>query len=193
MYAAEVRAGDYVAVAGIGGVGINAVQGARLAGAEIIAAIDPSEFKRQKAKEFGATHTYASIQEAQAGIADATWNRRYDKVVMTVGIASGELLAEGVALAGKRGRVVVTNTTPVSVTSVPISPLLITFFETQVQGTVYGSCNARSDIPRLLERYSRGQLEIAAQITRTNRLEQINEGYQDMRDGKNIRGVLIYP
>ncbi len=64
VYAAGVQAGDTVAVVGVGGIGANAVQGARLAGARVIAAIDPVEFKREKAMEFGATHTHASIEEA---------------------------------------------------------------------------------------------------------------------------------
>ena len=58
VYAAEVKPGDYVAVVGIGGIGANAVQGAKMAGARAVAAIDPVEFKREKAMAFGATHTY---------------------------------------------------------------------------------------------------------------------------------------
>ena len=61
---ADVAAGDTVVVVGIGGIGINAVQGARMAGARRVVAVDPLEFKREKAMEFGATHTYASMEEA---------------------------------------------------------------------------------------------------------------------------------
>ena len=64
VYAARCEPGDTVAVVGVGGIGANAIQGARLAGARVIAAIDPVEFKREKAMEFGATHTHASIDEA---------------------------------------------------------------------------------------------------------------------------------
>ena len=64
VYAADVQPGDNVAVIGVGGIGAAAIQGARLAGAERIFAIDPVELKRELAPKFGATHTYASIEEA---------------------------------------------------------------------------------------------------------------------------------
>ena len=68
VYAAEVKPGDTVAVVGVGGIGANAIQGAKLAGAKRVIAIDPVEFKREKAMEFGATHTFASLEEALPGI-----------------------------------------------------------------------------------------------------------------------------
>ena len=92
-----------------------------MAGADVIAAIDPVEFKRQTAKQFGATHTYPSIDEALADRPNATWNRGYNKVVMAVGVCTGGLVAQGFELAGKRGRVVVTNTVPVSENSLRLS------------------------------------------------------------------------
>ena len=71
VYAAEVTPGDVVAVVGIGGIGANAIQGARLAGAKQIWAIDPLENKREKAMEFGATHTAASLEDALPAITEA--------------------------------------------------------------------------------------------------------------------------
>ena len=68
VYSAQVQPGDMVAVVGAGGIGSNAIQGAKLAGARVIAAIDPVEFKREKAMEFGATHTYASIDDAMGDL-----------------------------------------------------------------------------------------------------------------------------
>ncbi len=112
VYAAEVSPGDIVAVVGCGGIGSNAIQGARLAGAKQIWAIDPVEFKREKAMEFGATHTAPSMEEAVEPISEASWGRMADKVLMTMGVGSGELMAQALALASKRGRVVVTNIHP---------------------------------------------------------------------------------
>ena len=110
VYAAEVKPGDYVAVVGCGGIGSNAVQGAKMAGARVIAAIDPVEFKREKAMEFGATHTFASIEEAHGAISPtSTWERGYDKVIMTMGTGDGEALGEAFHLGGKRAKIVVTN------------------------------------------------------------------------------------
>ena len=98
VYAAEVRAGETVVVVGVGGVGSNAVQGAALAGAERIVAVDPVEFKREMAQVFGATHTAASIDEAKQLVAEITWGRMADKVIMTMGLGKGELIGEALAM-----------------------------------------------------------------------------------------------
>jgi S-(hydroxymethyl)glutathione dehydrogenase/alcohol dehydrogenase len=192
VYAAEVGPGDVVAVVGIGGIGINAVQGARLAGAKQIWAIDPVEFKRSKAMEFGATHTAASLEEARPAIGEASWGRMADKVVMSMGVGSGELLAAALAITAKRGRVVITNIHPALETSANISLLDLTLLEKQVVGSLFGSGNPRSDIPKILELYHRGQIDLDGLVTKTYPLEGVNDGYADMRDGKNLRGVLIY-
>jgi S-(hydroxymethyl)glutathione dehydrogenase/alcohol dehydrogenase len=129
VYAAEVGPGDVVAVVGVGGIGINAVQGARLAGAKQIWAIDPVEFKRSKAMEFGATHTAASLEEALPAITEASWGRMANKVIMSMGVGSGELLAAALAITAKRGRVVITNIHPALETSANISLLDLTLME----------------------------------------------------------------
>jgi NDMA-dependent alcohol dehydrogenase len=192
VYAAEVTPGDVVAVVGVGGIGANAIQGARLAGAAQIWAIDPVEFKREKAMEFGATHTAASLEEALPAITEASWGRMANKVVMTMGVGSGDLLAGALALASKRGRVVVTNIHPALEVSAAVSLLDVTLMEKQVVGSLFGSANPRADIPKLLELYSKGHLDLDGLVTKTYPLEGVNDGYQDMRDGKNIRGVLVY-
>ena len=192
VYAAEVKPGDTVAVVGVGGIGANAVQGAKLAGARVIAAIDPVEFKREKAMEFGATHTHASVGEAIAALETTTWNRGFDKVIMTCGVGNGDVLGEAFWLGGKRSKIVVTNIHPTSETSIAIPAIFLTVFEKQLIGSLFGSANPRLDIPRLLELYTQGQLDLDGLVTRTYSLDQINEGYADMNAGKNIRGVLVY-
>jgi Zn-dependent alcohol dehydrogenase len=89
VYAAEVRPGDDVVVIGIGGIGASAIQGARLAGAERIFAIDPVPFKREMATKFGATHTAASVEEATALVNEVTWGKNADKVICTMGVGDG--------------------------------------------------------------------------------------------------------
>ena len=192
VYAAEVAAGDTVAIVGVGGIGANAIQGAKLAGAKRIIAIDPIEFKREKAMEFGATHTYASMAEALPAVTELTWGQLCNKVIMTMGVGSGAVLAEALALAAKRGRVVVTNIHPALELSASVSLLDLTLMEKQVVGSLFGSGNPRADIPKLLGLYREGQLDLDGLVTRTYTLDDINDGYQDMRDGKNIRGVLVY-
>ena len=86
VYAAEIRPGDNVAVIGIGGIGAAAVQGARMAGARNIFAIDPVEYKREQAMKFGATHTIPSIGEAFETIQQITWGRMCDKIICAMGV-----------------------------------------------------------------------------------------------------------
>jgi S-(hydroxymethyl)glutathione dehydrogenase/alcohol dehydrogenase len=192
VYAAEVRPGDNVAVIGIGGIGAAAVQGAKLAGARNIFAIDPVEFKREQAEKFGATHTVASIGEAFELIQKVTWGRMCDKIICCMGVGEGEQIAPIMTLCAKRGRVVVTNIHSVAESQISISLVDLTLMEKQLVGSIFGSANPQSDIPRLLHLYRDGQLDLAGMVTREYPLEDINQGYADMRDGKNIRGVLRY-
>jgi NDMA-dependent alcohol dehydrogenase len=192
VYAAEVGPGDFVAVVGAGGIGANAIQGAKLAGARVIAAIDPVEFKRETAMQLGATHTYASIADAMAGLGDSTWGRGFDKVIMTMGVGNGDALGEAFWLGGKRSKIVVTNIHPTVEMSMAVPGAMLTLFEKQLIGSLFGSANIRKDIPALLELYTQGQLDLDTLVTNTYTLDDINQGFEDMRNGKNIRGVLIY-
>jgi S-(hydroxymethyl)glutathione dehydrogenase/alcohol dehydrogenase len=192
VYAADVQPGDTVCVVGIGGIGANAIQGAKLAGAKRIVAIDPIEFMREKAMESGATHTAASMTDAVPLLQDATLGRMADKVVMTMGVGSGAVLAEALALTAKRGRVVVTNIHPAMEMSANVSLLDLTLMEKQVVGSLFGSGNPRADIPKLLGLYRAGQLDLDGLVTKTYTLDEVNDGYEDMRSGKNIRGGMIY-
>jgi S-(hydroxymethyl)glutathione dehydrogenase/alcohol dehydrogenase len=192
VYAADVQPGETVVVVGIGGIGANALQGAKMAGATQIVAIDPLEYKREVAQKFGATHTAASIEEGVPLLTDLTWGRMANKVVMTMGVGNGELLAGALQLAAKRGRVVITNIHPALETTANVSLLDLTLMEKQVVGSLFGSGNPRYDIPRLLGLWREGQLDLDGLVTRTYPLEGVNDGYQDMRDGKNVRGVLVY-
>ena len=186
-----VQPGDTVAVVGVGGLGCNAVQGARLAGARNIVAIDPVEFKREKAAEFGATHSAASLADAFDLVTEITAGRMCNVVVMTMGVGDGSLIADAMAITAKFGSVVVTNAHPQRETTVTLSLADLTIMEKKLVGSCFGSANARSDIPMLLDLYRTGQLELDGLITRTYPLEDVNQGYADMHAGKNVRGVLV--
>jgi NDMA-dependent alcohol dehydrogenase len=192
VYAAQVAPGDIVAVVGIGGIGANAIQGARLAGAKQIWAIDPLEFKREKAMEFGATHSAPSMTEALPLITDSSWGTMANKVIMTMGVGTGAVLAEALALTAKRGRVVVTNIHPAAELSASVSLLDLTLMEKQVVGSLFGSGNPRADIPKLLNLYRDGQLDLDGLVTNEYTLDGVNDGYEAMRKGENIRGVMVY-
>jgi S-(hydroxymethyl)glutathione dehydrogenase/alcohol dehydrogenase len=192
VYAADTQPGDTIVVVGVGGIGANAIQGAKLAGAKRVIAIDPLENKREKAMEFGATHTFPSMIEAAQGIADLTWGTMANKVIMTMGAGDGAVLSEALALTAKRGRVVVTNIHPASEMTASMNMFDLTLMEKQVVGSLFGSGNPRYDIPKLIGLYREGQIDLDSLVTKEYTLEQVNEGYDDMRSGKNIRGVMIY-
>ena len=140
--------------------------------------------------EFGATHTAASLEEALPLVQETTWGTMANKVIMTMGVGSGELMAQALALASKRGRAVVTNIHPALEMSATMSLLDLTLMEKQVVGSLFGSGNPRADIPKLLGLYREGQLDLDGLVTNTYSLEDVNQGYADMRDGTNIRGFL---
>ena len=77
-------------------------------------------------------------------------------------------------------------------TQVALSALDLTLFEKQVRGSLFGSSNPRADIPRMLELHRSGHLKLEELRTSTYKLDDINAGYQDMRDGKNLRGVISF-
>jgi NDMA-dependent alcohol dehydrogenase len=192
VYAAEVKPGDDVVVIGVGGIGAAAIQGARLAGAERIFAIDPLPFKREMATKFGATHTAASVAEATPLVNEVTWGANADKVICAMGVGDGSLMESILQMTAKRGRVVVTNIHPMAETEITLSLTWLTIMEKQVVGTIFGSANMRYDIPHLLRLYEQGQLDLDTMVTQNYKLEDINQGYADMLDGKNVRGVLVY-
>jgi NDMA-dependent alcohol dehydrogenase len=190
MYRAEVQPGETVVVVGVGGVGINAVQGARIAGARNIVAIDPVEFKQKAALDVGATHAASSMAEATQLVTDLTLGVMADSVILTPGVLYGELLGQALALTGKGGTCVVTAIAPITQMEASINLYELAMWQKEVRGLVFGAGNPRFDIPNLLALYKAGQLKLDELITRTYSLDQINQGYADMRAGINIRGVL---
>jgi NDMA-dependent alcohol dehydrogenase len=192
VYLADVQPGETVVVIGIGGVGINAVQGAAMAGARYIVAVDPIQFKRDEAVKFGATHTASSLEEATDTVKLITWGALADKAIITVDVVEGSMIAPVMAMVAKGGRCVVTGLAPMGAFDVTLSLADLTLMEKQLVGGIFGSANPRRDIPRLLRLYKEGKLKLDELITTTYQLSEINQGYQDLRDGKNVRGMILY-
>ena len=177
---------------GVGGVGINAVQAARIVGARHIVALDPIEYKRTRAMEFGATHTAATLEEAAALVIGLTRGQKADVCVVTTDVAEGAYVGQALSLVGKRGRVVMTAMAHPNDSQVNLSLVDLTLFEKQVRGSLFGSANPRSDIFRMLELYDTGQLMLDELITREYTLSDINSGYDDLRSGINLRGLIRF-
>lgn len=192
VHTARVRPGDVVVVVGIGGIGANAVQGARMAGARWIIAVDPIEMKREASKTFGATHTAKDLYEAFSLVNDMTQGQLADAAIITTGVAYGDLIAPTMSLVKKGGAVVVTAIGPFSQGQVTLSLFELTLWQKELRGSLFGGGNPRADIPKLLSLYKEGSLLLDELITKTYSLDEINDGYRDLRDGKNVRGVLVF-
>jgi S-(hydroxymethyl)glutathione dehydrogenase/alcohol dehydrogenase len=192
VHRAEVRPGETVVVVGIGGVGINAVQGARMCSARNVVAVDPLEFKQKAALDFGATHAVASMEEAIPLVTELTRGQMADAVILIPGVMYGDLLANAMTLTAKGGTVVVTAVAPITQVQASVSLFELAMYQKEIKGVIFGSGNPRFDIPRILDLYRAGQIKLDELVTRTYSLAQINQGYQDMRDGKNIRGVITF-
>jgi NDMA-dependent alcohol dehydrogenase len=189
---AKVKPGETVVVIGCGGVGSGALQGARLAGARYIVAVDPLPFKTEKAKEIGATHSAASILEANLLLPELTEGRMADVVILTPGVLTGDLIGPAMALASKDGRVVATAIAPFDQSEVALNVFNLSMFNQALLGTVFGSCSPRVQIPNLLRLYQAGLLEIDKLVTQEYTLDQVQNGYDDLAAGTNIRGVVNF-
>ena len=191
VYAAGVRAGDTVVIFGAGGVGSNAVQGARFAGAKNVIVIDPVEFKRQMATEvFGATHAFADAKEAHEFVVETTWGQLADHAILTPDLVTAEMVQAAALMVGKGGKVTITGVGRPGAVNVHAGFLIS--YQRQIRGALFGDCNPLYDVPKLLGLYRSGDLKLKELISRRYTLDQVNEAYRDLEEGKNIRGVIIH-
>lgn len=191
-HVAQVQPGETAVIVGIGGVGMSALQGAVLSGASKVVAIDPNPWKLEQAQKFGATHTYESMAAAIVPLMEATEGRMAEKVILTMGEMHGEYVEEGLILTAKAGTLVVTSMGRLEDSDVKMNSFLLSMLQKTVKGCIFGGGNARQDAPRLLQLYKSGQLNLDDMVTRSYSLEEINQGYKDMLDGKNIRGIIRF-
>jgi S-(hydroxymethyl)glutathione dehydrogenase/alcohol dehydrogenase len=185
---ARVRPGDSVAVVGCGGVGLNIVQGARIAGATAIVAVDTVPAKLELARELGATHTV----DAGAG----------DPVESVLGLVAGgvdhafealgrpETIETTLGLTGRGGQAVLIGMAPPEA-RVPLDALTLTLEERCVRGSWYGSCVPLHDFPLLVELYRDGRLRLDSLIE-TCTLDEVNEAFERMEAGETARSVIVY-
>ncbi|HTU07487.1 MAG TPA: NDMA-dependent alcohol dehydrogenase, partial [Trebonia sp.] len=193
VYAGGVQVGDSVVIFGAGGVGSNAVQGARFAGAQHVVVVDPVEFKREMATTvFGASKAFATAQEAHDYVNEVTWGQLADKVILTPDAVTEEMLNSAVQMTGKGGKVQVTAVGHFGEKNMTFRAGALISYHRQIRGALAGDSNLMYDIPKLLSLYKSGQLKLDELVTRKYALDEINQGYQDMNDGKNIRGVIIH-
>ena len=189
--AARVVPGEVVVIIGVGGVGSFAVQGALAAGASVVACIDPEPFKLQHVSQLGAHLCYQSFGEAEAALIEETSGVMADKVIVTVGDVTAEVTAQAFALTRKGGTLVLTGMShDGQAPTVTLPGTILSAWAKTVVGCLYGLCSPHHDIPMLVDLWRRGQLNIADAVTNRYPLAQVTQGYRDLEDGKNIRGII---
>ncbi len=187
---AKVKPGSTVAVMGAGGVGLNVIQGAVLANATKILAIDILDNKLEMAKVFGATHLInASREDPLERMLEITKGMGADYAFEVVGKAETALTAYKLI---RRGGTVVLVGLPDLETKLTLPLYEIPLMEKSILGCNYGSGDARVDLTTLLELYKSGRIHLEQLVTNRYRLEEINTGFKDLEAGRNARGVIIF-
>ena len=187
---ARVEPGATVAVLGCGGVGLNAIQGAVIAGAERVIAVDTMEAKLALAKQFGATDTLlAKPGEDVAKALKKMTGIGPDYAFECVGAGP---LAEAAYRAIRRGgkAVIVGVARPTEAMS--FKPMTMVFEEKTLQGSYFGTCVPRVDFPRMLNLYMAGKLKLDELITRRYTADEAPQAFADLEAGRNARGVIVF-
>ncbi len=186
---AKVIPGSTVLVMGLGGVGLSVVQGARIAKAEKIIASDPVEERRSAALKLGATNVVdPSDNDLVNAVMELTMGKGVDYAFDAVG--NSELIALGLTVSKAGGSTVIVGAPPPDEELKFPSSLHLMMSEKRLLGSLLGSCNAQVDIPRLIDYWQSGQLDLRNMISQTYSLEDINLGIQDLRDSNGIRSVI---
>lgn len=187
---AEIEPGSRVVVIGTGGVGLNAVQGARLAGAEVIVAVDLSDEKLETARTFGATHTVNSAtQDLGEAVRDCTDGAMADYVLVTVG--AQQPIEQAPLLLAANGTAVIVGMPATGVTA-SIDPVTMAAMNQSILGSKMGQSTIQVDIPELIGNYHKGDLMLDELITKTYRLDQINEAIDVVKSGQAVRNVILF-
>jgi Zn-dependent alcohol dehydrogenase len=185
----RVEPGSSVAVFGAGGIGLSIIMGARLAGAGQIIAIDTNEAKGDLAHSFGATDVLINGPDVVHDVRNLTEGRGADYVFEAIGIPAVQEQCLDAVRPG--GTVVLVGVSPMgSGTNLPGA--IITRQEKTVTGSYYGTSNTARDFPVYADLYLKGRLDLDRLISKTYRLEQINEAYADMLGGEIARGVIVF-
>lgn len=187
---ARVRPGADIAVVGCGGVGLNSIQGAAIAGAGRIIAVDIVDSKLEAAKQFGATHTVdGKAADAAKRVRAITERRGADYVFVTVGAKAA--IEQALRMIGSAGTVVVVGI-PESGLMAEFEPARFASIGQNILGSKMGSTSVRKDIPWLVSLYQQGRLKLDELITARYPLEQINEAIASTNSGEALRNVIVF-
>lgn len=185
---AGVTPGSSVVVFGCGGVGISAIQGARIAGAAEIVAVDMVESKLEQAKTFGATHV-CTPDDLPALRAEITGGEGFDFALECIGNPN---TIRATFDAARRGGTAVIVGVGRLTEQVSFSAFELFYSDKNLRGSMYGSANVRTFMPKLLRLWKAGKLDLESMITRRIQLEDINDAFAAMQAGEVIRSVIDY-
>lgn len=186
---AQVKPGSTVAVFGCGGVGLNVIQGARIAGAAKIIAVDLSVEKMVLAREFGATDVVDPAQEAFKQVLDLTGGIGVDYAFEVVG--SGKLVEQCFKATRMNGMTVLVGVGRAE-DRFSFNAMIVPFTGKTIKGCMYGSCNFKVDFPMYLDLYRQKKLDLDRLITRTYSIDEAPLAFADLEKGVNARGVIVY-
>jgi S-(hydroxymethyl)glutathione dehydrogenase/alcohol dehydrogenase len=177
-------------IIGIGGVGLNAVQGAAISGAYPVIAVDISDSKLKASRGFGATHTVNSAKvDAQKAIMELTGGAGADYVFVTVG--SAEAIQQGFAMSGPRGMTVIVGI-PRFTDMISFPPFAFIGGERVLTGSFMGTTQLQTEIPKLVELYKAGILKLDELITARYPIDEINRAVELVEKGKALRNVIVF-
>jgi NDMA-dependent alcohol dehydrogenase len=188
---ASIQKGDTVAVIGCGGVGLNVIQGARIAGADRIIAVDMVESKLQLAKEFGATDfVNAGDGDPVAAVRGITGGRGVDAAFEVIGL--GPTVEQAINMTRNGGEAILVGVPRFDVMLNLNVALTFLYTAKTIKGCWYGSTDAKVDVPKLLDLYKKGELKLDELISREIGLEDVNEAFDAMKAGEVARSVIVY-
>ncbi|QGG94520.1 Zn-dependent alcohol dehydrogenase [Actinomarinicola tropica] len=191
MNTANIRQGDAVAVIGCGGVGLNVIQGARIAGATTIIAIDMFDSKLEMAKEFGATEVVnAGDGDPVAKVMELTGGRGADVSFEVIGL--GPTIEQAINMARSGGEVVLVGVPRLEVMLNLNAAFTFLYTAKTVKGCWYGSANVDRDVPKLIELYQKGELKLDELISREIDVADVNEAFEAMASGEVARSVIVH-
>jgi S-(hydroxymethyl)glutathione dehydrogenase/alcohol dehydrogenase len=187
---AKVEPGSTVAVFGCGGIGLSVIQGARIAGAQKIIAVDLADNKLEMAAHFGATDSVNSGEEdAVAKIKALTDGIGVDHAFEAIGIPA---VVEQAYAATRRGGATTVVGVGKLTEQISFNALLLSLEGKRILGCMYGSANPRVDFPKLLDLCKCGKLDLDAMVTNTYTIDEAPQAFEDLEKGINARGVIVF-
>jgi S-(hydroxymethyl)glutathione dehydrogenase/alcohol dehydrogenase len=191
LHQARIGLGETVVVVGVGGVGTAAVQGAVIAGAGRVIAVDLNERRLESARRFGATDALDAREgDWVDGVRALTSGRGADSALLCIDHIEPRHIAQLMACIRPGGTGVMVGSSELGVDHIEVSPAAMVSQHKTLRGTIYGSENPQRDALQYLDLYRAGRLRLDEMVTATYALGEINEGFADLVAGRNVRGVV---